>query len=96
MFLPLQLTTKVEIHSRRKWAEKNALVSYSDGALGRLTDDGGGDEEAELNLPSLCCLPEGWDMICRRTWTAIRPAALTPTHSAKNTSLISQITETRR
>ena len=76
IFLPAQLTTKVVIHRGRNWAQKNVLVSYSDGALGRLTDDRGGDEEAELNSPSPCCHPEGRDMIWRRAWTAIRPTVL--------------------
>lgn len=53
IFLLLQLTTKVEIHRGGKWAKKNVLVSYSDDTLGRLTDEGGGDEEAEMNSQSL-------------------------------------------
>lgn len=39
--LLLQLTTKVELQGG-KWAEKNVLVSYSDGSLDCLADEGGG------------------------------------------------------
>lgn len=70
----LQLTTKAEIQRGGKWAEKNVLVSCSDGSLGCLAGEGGmrgvGEEEADLNSASLRCHPEGRDLICGRTGTS--------------------------
>ncbi len=85
----LWLTTKVEIHRGGKWAAKSVLVSYSDGSLRRLADEGRG-READSNSASLCCHPEGQFLIGGRTGTAMRPVALTLAYDAKNTTLILQ------
>ena len=90
------MTTKMEIQRivRENGLRKVFWLTGGESSLDHQADERREEEAGQFEFSvTFFCHPEGQFLICRRTGRALRLVALPLTSSAKNTTLICQLTE---